>query len=203
MISWPLGLYDCCGLSDGSAAVIVTTPEIAKTLRSDYVLVKGMSIANGAGQGLLCGDNSLIGGEVGAINFPETVNAAKAVYEEAGIKDPRNEITHAELHDCFSSTELLTYEDLGFSSYGHAPDDVEAGRFTLEGEQPVNTDGGLKCFGHPLSASGIRMMYELYKQLQGKAGPRQIKNPKLGLAHNLGGLSTYFNVGVVILGSRD
>jgi acetyl-CoA C-acetyltransferase len=137
------------------------------------------------------------------VNFPETVHAAQAAYAEAGIENPREEITHAELHDCFSSTELLTYEDLGFSPYGHAIEDVEAGRFTLEGEQPINTDGGLKSFGHPLSASGLRMLYELYKQLQGKAGPRQIKNPKLALAHNLGGLSSYFNVAIVILGGRD
>lgn len=203
IISWPLGLYDCCGLSDGSAAAILTTPEIAKSLRSDYVLVKGLAIANGAGQALLRGDNSLMSPGENDVNFPETANAAKAAYQQAGIRDPRNEITHAELHDCFSSTELLTYEDLGFSPYGHAPEDVEVGRFTLQGEQPVNTDGGLKCFGHPLSATGIRMIYEIYKQLQGKAGPRQIKNPKLGLAHNLGGITSYFNVGVVILGARD
>ena len=124
-------------------------------------------------------------------------------YDEAGIKDPRNEITHCELHDCFSITELCTYEDLGFSPYGKGPDDVEAGRFNLDGEQPVNTDGGLKSYGHPLAASGLRMTYELYKQLQGKAGPRQIKNPKLGLAHNLGGVCSYYNVGVAIVGSRD
>jgi acetyl-CoA C-acetyltransferase len=203
MISWPLGLFDCCGLSDGSAAAIITTPEIAKTMRDDYVLVKGMSIANGAGQGLLRGDNTLLGGDIDAIHFPETYYAAQAAYKEAGIKDPRKEITHAELHDCFTSTEFLTYEDMGFSPYGSGREDVESGRFALEGEQPVNTDGGLKCFGHPLSASGLRMMYELYKQLQGKAGPRQIKEPKLGAAHNLGGLSTYFNVGVVVLGARD
>lgn len=203
MISWPLGLYDCCGISDGAAAAIVTTPEIAKTLRSDYVLVKAATIVNGAGQAFLAGDNSLVSLGESEVNFPETVRSAQAAYAEAGIKNPRKEITHAELHDCFSSTELLTYEDLGFSPYGHAIEDVEAGRFTLKGEQPINTDGGLKSFGHPLSASGLRMLYELYKQLQGKAGPRQIKNPRLGLAHNLGGLSSYFNVGIVILGGRD
>ena len=204
IISWPLGMYDCCGLSDGAAAAIVTTPEIAKSLRSDYVLVKAASIANGAGQAFLRGDNSMLGrGPKVEMNFPETWYAAKAAYEQAGIKEPRNEITHCELHDCFSVTELLTYEDLGFSPIGHAHEDVEAGRFTLNGEQPVNTDGGLKSYGHPLSASGLRMMYEVYKQLQGKAGPRQVKNPKLGMAHNLGGSSAYFNVGIIIVGSRD
>lgn len=203
MISWPLGLYDCCGMSDGSAACIVTTPEIAKSLRKDYVLVKGLAIANGAGQAFLRGDNSIIGGQDRVdYNFPETYYAAKAAYAEAGIKDPRKEISHFEVHDCFSSTELLTYEDLFISPYGHAPEDVESGRFDLTGEQPCNTDGGLKTFGHPVSASGIRMLYELYKQLQGKAGPRQIKNPRLGLAHNLGGVSSYFNVAVCIIGNQ-
>jgi len=205
IISWPLGLYDCCGMSDGSAAAIVTTPEIAKTMRSDYILVKGLAIANGSGQAYLKkSDNSIIGGgDKVECNFPETFAAAKSAYEQAGIKDPRKEISHFEVHDCFSSTELLTYEDLLISPFGHAPEDVEAGRFNLDGEQPCNTDGGLKSFGHPLSASGLRMMLEVYKQLQGKAGPRQIKNPRLGLAHNLGGVPSYFNVGVCIIGNKD
>jgi len=127
------------------------------------------------------------------LRFPENVAAAKAAYKEAGITNAREEISIAEFHDCFSTTELITYEDLEFSPRGKAPEDVQAGRFTLEGEQPVNTDGGLKCFGHPLSASGLRMTYEIYKQLQGKVDnpERQIKNPKLGLIHNIGG-----NVGI-------
>jgi acetyl-CoA C-acetyltransferase len=203
IIAWPLGVYDCCGLSDGAAAAVVTTPEIARTLRNDYVLVKAATIANGAGQPFLRGDPSLIGTERAQVNFTETAMAARRAYNEAGISDPRHEITHCELHDCFSITELLTYEDLGFSPYGRAAEDVMAGRFNLDGEQPVNTDGGLKSYGHPLSASGLRMLYELYKQLQGKAGPRQIKNPRLGLAHNLGGVGGYWNVGVAIIGSRD
>ena len=203
IISWPLGLFDCCGITDGSAAAIITTPEVARKLKKEYVLVKALTVTNGAGQGLLCGDDSLISSDLDMFHFPENVHAARAAYAEAGIKDPRKEITHAEVHDCFTSTELLVYEDLGFSPRGKAKEDIEAGTFTLEGELPINTDGGLKSFGHPLSASGLRMMYELYKQLQGKAGQRQIKNPRLGLAHNLGGLSTYFNVGVVILANPD
>ena len=91
-------------------------------------------------------------------------------------------------HDCFSIHEMLIYEDLGWSPRGKAKEDIEAGAFTHEGDLPVNTDGGLKCFGHPLGASGLRMLYEVYKQLQEKAGPRQVKNPHLGLTHNLGGI---------------
>jgi len=193
MISWPLGLYDACGVSDGSAAAIITTPEIAKSLRKDYVLVKALGLANGAGQSVLQPDYDFI-------HIPEAVAAAKSAYAQAGIKDPRNEISLAIVHDCFTITELITYEDLGFSPRGKAPLDVEAGTFTLQGELPVNTDGGLKCFGHPLSASGLRMIYEVYKQLQGKAGPRQVKNAHTGLVHNVGGINGFFNATVSIFG---
>ena len=118
----------------------------------------------------------------------ETWRGGLAAYAEAGVKDPRKEISIAEVHDCFSITELTIMEDLQFSERGRVREDIEAGTFTLEGELPVNTDGGLKSFGHPLGASGLRMMYEVYKQLQGKAGPRQVKNARLGLTHNLGGV---------------
>ncbi len=93
----------------------------------------------------------------------------------------------AEVHDCFTPTELVLYEDFGFSPRGTAWQDVLDGFFDLEGKLPVNPDGGLKSFGHPIGASGLRMMYEMWLQLRGEAGPRQIKNPKVGLTHNLGG----------------
>lgn len=186
IISWPFTLYDSCGMSDGGAAAIITTPEIARSIREDYVLLKGQGMATGAGQ-------STMQSEFDFLSFPENVAAAGAAYKEAGITNPREEISMAELHDCFSTTELITIEDLGFSERGKAPEDIEAGRYLLTGEQPINTDGGLKCFGHPLSASGLRMTYEVYKQLQGKVDnpKRQLKNPKLGLIHNVGG-----NVGI-------
>lgn len=182
VIAWPLGLYDACGMSDGGAAAIITTPEIAKSLKKDnqYILVKGLGLAVGA-------DQSRMQTEFDFVHIPENVAAGKMAYEQAGISNPRQEIDVANVHDCFTSTELITYEDLGFSERGRAPEDVKAGTFTLEGDLPVNTDGGLKCFGHPLSASGIRMTYEIYNQLLGRAGKRQIKNPRLGLTHNVGG----------------
>jgi len=195
IISWPLGLFDCCGLSDGGAAAILTTPEIAKTLKDDYILVKGLGLANGNGSGLL--DT-----EYGFTSMPENVECSRMAYEQAGIKNPREEIDLAIVHDCFTIHELILYEDLGFSPRGKGGEDVEAGTFTLEGDLPVNTDGGLKCFGHPLSASGLRMVYEVYKQLQGKAGDRQLKDPKIGLTHNLGGLPSYFNCAVGIFGKE-
>ena len=121
------------------------------------------------------------------VHIEENVLASRKAYEEAGIKNARKEISVAEVHDCFTIHEMILYEDLGISVRGRARDDIEAGTFTLKGDLPINTDGGLKCFGHPLGASGLRMLYEVYKQLQEKAGPRQVKNPRLGLTHNLGG----------------
>ena len=121
------------------------------------------------------------------VHIEENVIASRMAYDQAGIKEPQKEISLAEVHDCFTSHELILYEDLGFSPRGRARDDIEAGTFKLTGELPVNTDGDSNAFGHPLGASGLRMMYEIYKQLQGNAGPRQIKDPKFGLADNLGG----------------
>ena len=117
----------------------------------------------------------------------EVVRSAEDAYKQAGVTDPRNEISMAEVHDCFTPTELVLMEDLGFSPRGHAWKDVMEGRFDLTGPQPVNPDGGLKSFGHPIGASGLRMMYEMWLQLRGEAGPRQIASPRLGLTHNLGG----------------
>ena len=195
MIAWPLGLYDCCGVSDGAAAAIITTPEIARSLRRDYVLVKGLGLAVGS-FGMLRDDWDFV-------HFPENVRAGQAAYREAGITNPRDEIDMAIVHDCFTITELIIAEDLGFSPRGRAREDVEAGTFTLEGELPINTDGGLKCFGHPVGASGIRMIYEVYKQLQGKAGPRQLKKADLGLTHNLGGRPGSFTASVAVFGRGE
>lgn len=196
MMAYPLGLYDCCGVSDGSAAAIITRPELAKNFRDDYILVKGFGLAVGGLQGMLRDYYDFT-------HFDETVNAARMAYESAGIKNPREEIDLAVVHDCFSITELIIYEDMGWSPRGKAKEDIESGFFTLEGGLPVNTDGGLKCFGHPVGASGLRMIYEIYKQLQGKSGPRQVKNPRIGLTHNLGGRPGSFTGAVSIWGRRD
>lgn len=195
MFAWPLGLFDCCGVSDGAAAAIITTPQLASKFRQDAVLVKGLGVTCGADQAQLQDDYDFT-------HFEETVTAARLAYREAGIRSPREEINLASVHDCFSITELINYEDLGFSTRGRGKEDVDAGTFTMEGQLPVNTDGGLKCFGHPVGASGIRMLYEVYKQLQGKAGPRQLKDPSIGLTHNLGGLPGRFVCAVTILGKQ-
>ncbi|MEM4700352.1 MAG: acetyl-CoA acetyltransferase [Candidatus Nezhaarchaeales archaeon] len=197
IVAWPLGLYDCCGITDGAAAAIITTPEKARQYRDDYVLVKGIGMSCGMYQGEYLDDWSLT-------YIEENVRASRTAYREAGIENPRKQLDLAVVHDCFTITELVIYEDFGFSPRGKAPVDVEAGTFELRGELPVNTDGGLKCFGHPIGASGLRMMYEVYKQLQGKAGQRQVEiRNQLGLTHTLGGTPIDSNTSAVaILGLR-
>jgi acetyl-CoA C-acetyltransferase len=192
----PLGLYDCCGVSDGAAAAIVTRADWAKRFRSDPIYIKSQQICQGPREGWL---------NPAAYDFAhveETYRCGLAAYAEAGIKNPREEISIAEVHDCFTITELTIMEDLQFSPRGRVREDIEAGTFALEGKLPVNTDGGLKCFGHPIGATGLRMMYEVYKQLQGKAGPRQVKNPRLGLTHNQGGEPGAATVSIAIVGNE-
>ncbi|UCF56786.1 MAG: acetyl-CoA acetyltransferase [Deltaproteobacteria bacterium] len=180
IVAAPLGVLDCCGVSDGAAAAIVTRADMAKNFRDDPIYIKSMTISVGP-----CRDP--ISQDYDFAHVEENLRASEMAYAEAGITDPRKELSVAEVHDCFTIHEMLIYEDLGWSKKGRAKDDIEAGTFKLKGELPVNTDGGLKCFGHPLGASGLRMQYEVYKQLQEKAGPRQVRDPRLGLTHNLGG----------------
>lgn len=195
IVAWPLGLYDCCGVSDGAAAAIVVRADMAKNFRADPIHIKALAITVGARQGCMRQDYDYV-------HIEENVIASRMAYDQAGIRDPRKELSLAEVHDCFTCHELILYEDLGFSPRGRAKDDIEAGTFKLTGELPVNTDGGLKCFGHPLGASGLRMMYEVYKQLQGRGGPRQVKNPRLGLTHNLGGNAGMGIASCVVLGNE-
>jgi acetyl-CoA C-acetyltransferase len=179
IIAWPLGLFDCCSVSDGGAVAILTSAERAKEFRKDPVYIKALQICGTPSSGRITTDYDYT-------HVEESYRAGAAAYREAGVTDPRKEISMAEVHDCFSITEAVTMEDLQFSPRGKVKDDIDAGTFELNGELPVQPDGGLKCFGHPIGASGIRMVYELYLQLQGRADKRQIKDPKLGLAHNLG-----------------
>jgi acetyl-CoA C-acetyltransferase len=193
IIAWPLGLYDCCGVSDGSAAAIVTRADMAKSFRDDPVYIKALQISLSSGL-------ELMHSSYDGTHLETTYRAAQAAYKEAGVKNPRKEISLGEPHDCFSITELVTMEDMQFSPRGRAGEDILAGRFDLDGEQPMQSDGGLKTFGHPIGASGLRMMYEVYKQCQGKAGPRQLKNVKLGATHNLGGFPLMNICSVLIAG---
>jgi len=194
MIAFPLGLFDCCGVSDGAACAIVTTPEIAKSLgKKDVISVKALQLALSNGTELSYSDWD-------GAHFVTTTKASAAAYAEAGIKDPRKEISMMEVHDCFSITELVTMEDLHISARGKAPKDIMDGFLDRGGTVPCQVDGGLKCFGHPIGASGLRMLYEMYLQLLGRAGERQIKNPRFGLTHNLGGFPMLNVCSIAIIG---
>ncbi|OIP90764.1 MAG: acetyl-CoA acetyltransferase [Syntrophaceae bacterium CG2_30_49_12] len=195
IIAEPLGLFDCCGVSDGAAAAIITRAEMAKNFRPDPIYVKALQISVSADYGRISTGYDFT-------EIKETYTAGQRAYEEAGIRNPREEISMAEVHDCFSITELVTMEDLQFSPRGRAREDIEAGFFNLDGGLPVQPDGGLKCFGHPVGASGLRMLYEMYLQLQGRAEKRQIKNPRLGLTHNLGGQPGGCTISVCIVGTK-
>lgn len=195
MIADPIGLFDCCGVSDGAACAIVTTPEIAKRLgKENLVGVKALQ---------MCASNGEEGGFDGwdGSYVKTTRIAAKRAYEEAGITKPREQISMTEVHDCFSVTEMVTMEDLFLSEDGGAVKDVLDGVFDADGEVPCQIDGGLKCFGHPIGASGLRMIYEMYLQISGRAGDRQLADPKLGLTHNLGGFPHQNVVSVAIVGA--
>ena len=195
LIAEPLGLYDCCGVSDGAACAIITTPEIAKAMgKKDIVTVKALQLATSNGW-----EMQDIGWDGSYLHT--TRIAAKRAYEEAGIDDPASQISLTEVHDCFSITELVTMEDLFISKEGEAWRDVLNGDFDADGRTPCQIDGGLKCFGHPIGASGLRMIYENYLQLLGRAGERQRqKPPSLCLSHNLGGMPMQNVSAIAIVG---
>ena len=198
MIAAPLGLFDCCGVSDGAACAIVTTPEIARALgKQDLVTIKALQISSSNGW-------EMQGTGWDGSYFHTTRIAATKAYEEAGVTDPRAQISLLEVHDCFSITELVTMEDLFISKEGAGYKDVLDGFYDAGGGLPCQIDGGLKCFGHPIGASGLRMIYENYLQLLGRAGPRQRATPpSLALSHNLGGMP-YQNVSAIaIVGLED
>ena len=195
MIAEPLGLYDCCGVSDGSACAIVTTPDIARGLgKRDLVAVKALQVAVSNGEELQFDqwDGSY---------FATTRIAAVRAYKEAGITRPREQVSLVDVHDCFSVTELVTMEDLQLSPEGSAIRDVLDGFYDAGGALPCQIDGGLKCFGHPIGASGLRMVYEMYLQMQGRAGQRQLGSPTWGVTHNLGGFPSQNVAAIAVIGA--
>jgi acetyl-CoA C-acetyltransferase len=182
LVAGQLGVFDCSGVSDGSAAAIIVRADDAERYCADPLYVKALSFVSGPASGPIDPDYDYT-------TFQEVVTSAADAYQQAGVTDPRRELALAEVHDCFTPTELVLMEDLGFSERGLGWKDVLAGAFDLDGELPVNPDGGLKSFGHPVGASGLRMVFEAWLQMRGEAGPdRQIETDrKLALSHNLGG----------------
>jgi acetyl-CoA C-acetyltransferase len=184
-IAGELGIFDCSGVSDGSAAAIVVRAEDATRYADAPLYVKGLSLVAGNGAGTVDRGYDFT-------TFPEVVASAQDAYRQAGVTDPRAQLAMAEVHDCFTPTELILMEDLGFAERGTAWKEVLAGTFDLQGDMPVNPDGGLKAFGHPIGASGLRMLYECWLQLRGQAPAERAiatisAERNLGLTHNLGG----------------
>ncbi len=197
MVAYPLGVLDCCGVSDGAACAIVCTPDVARRLgRSDVVAIKALQLA--PSNGVELSNDAWDGGHTLTTRI-----AASRAYREAGIDSPAAEVDLMEVHDCFSVTELVLMEDLGISEPGRAIDDVLDGRYDHDGDIPCQIDGGLKCFGHPIGASGLRMAYEIYLQLLGRAGDRQLDSPSIGLAQNLGGVPNRNVASVAIYGLNN
>jgi acetyl-CoA C-acetyltransferase len=184
LVAGPLGIFDCSGVSDGAAAAIIVRAEHASRYTDRPLFVKALSFVAGPADGP-------IDPTYDYTTFNEVVASATDAYRQAGIRDPRAELAMAEVHDCFTPTELVLMEDLGFAGRGTAWKEVLAGTFDLDGELAVNPDGGLKSFGHPIGASGLRMLFECWLQLRGEAGPRQVasvaRGRTLALTHNLGG----------------
>ena len=184
-VAGDLSVFDCAGVADGAAAAIVVRAEDAHRYTDKPLYVKALSFVAGNGSGLVDPGYDYTW-------FPEIAACAADAYAQAGIEDPNERIAMAEVHDCFTPTELVLMEDLQFSERGHAWEDIEAGRYDLGGELPVNPDGGLKSFGHPVGASGLRMMFEAWLQLRGEAPEERTISSisgdrNLALTHNLGG----------------
>jgi acetyl-CoA C-acetyltransferase len=183
-VAGELSVFDCAGVADGAAAAVVVRAEDAHRYTDRPLYVKALSLVAGNG-------STLLDPTYDYTTFPEIVACAERAYAEAGIDDPRTELAMAEVHDCFTPTEMVLMEDLGFSDRGTAWKDVLAGTFDLDGDLPVNPDGGLKSFGHPVGASGLRMLFEAWLQLRGDA-PEERRISTYGrrtsaLTHNLGG----------------
>jgi acetyl-CoA C-acetyltransferase len=178
LIYSPLGLFDCCPTTDGAAAVIVCRADLAPRLCSAPIYVKAVELAVVSGQ-------PYYKPSFDYLSFAATRTAAARAYANAGIT--ARDLDFAEVHDCFTITEIINYEDLDFCAPGEGGRFVEDGHSALGGSLPVNPSGGLKSFGHPIGATGVRMIYELTQQLRHQAGARQVKDAELGLAHNLGG----------------
>ena len=197
-VAGQLSVFDCAGVADGAAAAIVVSADKAYEYTDKPLFIKALSLVSGNGSGLMDPDYDYT-------TFPECAAAAQDAYLQAGITNPREELALAEVHDCFTPTELILMEDLKFSERGQGWEDVLNGDFALDGAIPVNTDGGLKSFGHPVGASGIRMHYECWLQLRREApAERQISDTSrnLGLVHNLGGYPGEMVSFVSILGTE-
>lgn len=175
VVASPLKLYDCCPFSDGASAVILCNEEFAKKSRKPYVEVIG------SGRGA---SPAAVQAREDITTIPSTISAAKQAYKMAGITP--KDIDFAEVHDCFTIAEIIDIEDLGFFPKGTAAHAVTEGATKINGEIPINPSGGLKSKGHPIGATGVGQVVEVFEQFTGKAGERTVKNAEIALTHNFG-----------------
>lgn len=197
IVAEPLGLFDCCPVSDGAACAIVTRPDIAVAhSHRPIVTVKALQVVTS--NGWEAQDQAWDGTYVHTTRV-----AARRAYAEAQIDDPRRALSFVELHDCFSITELVTLEDVGLANEGTAWRAMLDGMFDMAGRVPAQVDGGLKCFGHPVGATGLRMLFEGWLQLTEQAGERQLDDPTMVLTHNLGGGPALNVCAIAIIGAAD
>ncbi|HEX6236304.1 MAG TPA: acetyl-CoA acetyltransferase [Acidimicrobiales bacterium] len=198
-VAGELSVFDCAGVADGAAAAVVVRADQAHRYTAHPLYVKALSFVAGNGSGLMDPGYDYT-------SFPEVERSARDAYAQADVREPRAQIAMAEVHDCFTPTELVLMEDLGFAERGTAWKEVLAGTFDLEGDLPVNPDGGLKSFGHPVGASGLRMMFEAWLQLRGEAPDdrriRTVPDRTLALTHSLGGYPGEMVSFVSILGTE-
>jgi acetyl-CoA C-acetyltransferase len=195
-VATPLGAADCCPVADGGAAAVVCTPEVARKLKDDFVLVEGFGQASGGREGQLAPAYAFSG-------LPETALAAERAYMMAGLRDPLRGVDHAQIFDAFTVLELLAYEDLGLAARGEASVRLKGGFFDLEGELPTNTDGGLLANGYQPGGTGLRQVHEAYLQIQGRAGLRQVKGATRSLVQTLGGVAGSVTSLVQLFTTRD
>ncbi len=175
-VAYPLKLYDCSLITDGAAAVIIASEEKAKAISKKPVWIVGSGLAT---------DTLRLGDRKSLTSIMAAREAGRIAYKMAGVGP--SDIDVATVHDCFTIAEIVAYEDLGFCEKGEGGKLIEAKETYVGGRIPVNVDGGLKSKGHPIGATGVSMTIEITKQLRGEAGERQVKNPEIGLAHNVGG----------------
>jgi acetyl-CoA C-acetyltransferase len=176
LVADPLRLLDCSPVTDGAAAVILCSMDVAKKLSKNFTKVIASTQAS---------DSISLYQRKSFTTLNAVTKAADLAYKQTGLKP--NDIDFAEVHDCFTIAEIVVFEDLGFCEKGCGGSAVVEGMTSLDGKIPINTSGGLKSKGHPVGATGIAQIIELSEQLTGKAGKRQVKNARIGLAQNMGG----------------
>jgi acetyl-CoA acetyltransferase len=174
VIAWPLRLFDCSPISDGAGCIMLVAGEIARNFTDNPIYIIG------TGQG----SDHALPERNDLTSLVAIKEAGRQAYEMAGLGP--EDIDVAEVHDCFTIAEIMAIEDLGFFPSGKGPKAIDEGLTTREGSKPVNASGGLKAKGHPIGASGIGQVVEIWHQLRGEAGPRQVPNVRVGLTHNVG-----------------